>query len=105
VLVFILGGVQVAIEETLEAHFAPSWLILRSMGWPLAYWRPPRPLLPDIVVTTMEALLIEGLEPPQNRRRGDDFRAVEYLQAEDPEMGKRRMVSLLAEISDKLNLK
>jgi hypothetical protein len=34
----------------------------------------------------MEALLIEGLEPPQNRRRGDDFRAVEYLQAEDREL-------------------
>jgi hypothetical protein len=23
--------------------------------------------------------LIEGLEPPQNRKRGDDFTAIEYL--------------------------
>jgi hypothetical protein len=65
----------------------------------------PRPLPADIIVTTMEALLIEGLEPPQNRRRGDDFRAVEYLQAEDPELEKRRMMSLLAEMSAKLSLR
>jgi HB1, ASXL, restriction endonuclease HTH domain len=65
----------------------------------------PRPLPADIVVTTMEALLIEGLEPPQNRRRGDDFRAVEYLQALDPELEKRRMMALLAEMSAKLNLR
>lgn len=61
-------------------------------------------LAPEIIVATMEALLIEGLEPPQNRRRGDDFRAVEYLQAEDPELEKRRLSSLLAEISTRLNL-
>jgi hypothetical protein len=64
-----------------------------------------RPLPADIIVTTMEALLIEGLEPPQNRRRGDDFRAVEYLQAEDPELEEPRMMSLLAEMSSKLNLR
>jgi hypothetical protein len=29
-----------------------------------------RPLSPEVLVATMEALLIEGLEPPQNRRRG-----------------------------------
>ena len=34
----------------------------------------------DLIVT-LEALLIEGLEPRQNRKRGDAFRAVEYLQA------------------------
>jgi len=65
----------------------------------------PRALPADIIVTTMEALLIEGLEPPQNRRRGDDFRAVEYVQAEDPELEKRRMMALLSEMSDKLNLR
>jgi hypothetical protein len=32
----------------------------------------------------MEAVLIEGLEPRQNRKRGDDFQAVEFLQVEDP---------------------
>lgn len=32
------------------------------------------------LVATLEALLIEVLEPPQNRRRGDDFNAIEYIQ-------------------------
>lgn len=38
----------------------------------------------DTLIATMEAVLIEGLEPRQNRKRGDDFQAVEFLQAEDP---------------------
>ena len=47
-----------------------------------------KPLPAEVIVTTMEALLLEGLEPPQNRQRGGDFRAVEYGQAEDPELEK-----------------
>jgi hypothetical protein len=39
-----------------------------------------------MLVVTMEALLIEGLEPPQNRKRGDDFKAAEFLQVKDPEI-------------------
>ena len=34
----------------------------------------------------MEALLIEGLEPPRNRRQGDGFNVVEFMQAKDPEI-------------------
>ena len=37
----------------------------------------------DLVIVTMEAVLIEGLEPRQNRKRGDGFRAVEFLQRSD----------------------
>jgi hypothetical protein len=37
------------------------------------------------LVTTLESLLIEALEPPQNRKRGDDF-AAEYIQDIDPEL-------------------
>jgi hypothetical protein len=50
----------------------------------------------------MEALLIEGLEPPQNRKRGDDFSAVEYLQAENPKLKKKKAVAILAELQSKL---
>ena len=57
----------------------------------------------DIIISTLEALLIEGLEPPQNRKRGDDFNAIEYLQAEDPEIEKQQMRSLLAEMQIKLS--
>lgn len=31
----------------------------------------------EVVIITMEAVLIEGLDPRQNRKRGDDFKAVE----------------------------
>lgn len=43
-----------------------------------------------MLVATMEALLIEGLEPPQNRRRGDGFNATEFIQAPDPQVEHRR---------------
>lgn len=40
----------------------------------------------NVIIATMEAVLIEGLEPRQNRKRGDDFQAIEFLQVEDPEL-------------------
>ena len=43
------------------------------------------------LVATLEALLIEALEPPQNRRRGDDFSAIEYIQDIDPDFLRRRI--------------
>jgi len=55
-----------------------------------------------MLIVTMEALLIEGLEPPQNRKRGDDFRAVEFLQVEDPELQKSKVLSLMEELKSKL---
>ena len=52
----------------------------------------------DDWISMMEALLIEGLEPPQNRKRGEDFRAVEYLQMKDPKIGTHEMEKLLDKI-------
>jgi hypothetical protein len=54
------------------------------------------------LITTMEALLIEGLEPPQNRKRGDDFRAIEFMQVVDPEIHKSKIVSLIDGLKSKL---
>ena len=54
----------------------------------------------DMLVSTMEALLIEGLEPPQNRRRGDGFNATEFIQATDPEVERRRAKQLLFKLTD-----
>lgn len=50
------------------------------------------------LISTMEALLIEGLEPPQNRRQGDGFNAVEFVQGTDPELSKQAKKRLLAEM-------
>ncbi|MBN1395642.1 MAG: hypothetical protein JW959_11510 [Pirellulales bacterium] len=47
----------------------------------------------DNLIATMEALLIEGLEPPQNRKRGDDFRAIEFSQVVDPDIEKLQYTS------------
>ncbi len=55
-----------------------------------------------MIIATMEALLIEGLEPRQNRKRGDDFRAVEYIQSENPGIRKKQMVTLLNELQQKI---
>jgi hypothetical protein len=54
-----------------------------------------------MLIITMEALLIEGLEPPQNRKRGDDFKAVEFLQAPDPDV-KKPIYALIDELKAKL---
>ena len=54
-----------------------------------------------VVIAALEALLIEALEPPQNRKRGDDFRAVEYLQVADPKLEERQMVDLLGQVKDR----
>lgn len=56
----------------------------------------------DMLIATMEALLIEGLEPPQNRKRGDDFRAVEFLQVEDPELHRNHVRQLFEELRSKI---
>jgi hypothetical protein len=43
------------------------------------------------MIPALEAILIEALEPRQNRKRGDDLAAVEYLQRIDPEIEKKKM--------------
>ncbi len=48
------------------------------------------------IIPAFEAILIEALEPRQNRKRGDDLSAVEYFQKEDPEIDIRNKKALLA---------
>jgi hypothetical protein len=62
---------------------------------------PMRVTLPSLVAT-LEALLIEALEPPQNRKRGDDFSAMEYIQDLDPELKERELQNTLRAIEQKL---
>ena len=56
------------------------------------------------LIATMEALLIEGLEPPQNRRQGDGFNAVEFIQVADPEVVRQRDQRVLAQLSRNVGL-
>lgn len=54
------------------------------------------------MIPALEAILIEALEPRQNRKRGDDLSAVEYIQREDPEIQKRRVKASLELALNKL---
>jgi HB1, ASXL, restriction endonuclease HTH domain len=63
-----------------------SWFGLRSVNAKGELSNSAVPWNHDVVVETMEALLIESLEPPLNRRRGDNFSGIEYIQATDPEI-------------------
>jgi hypothetical protein len=62
---------------------------------------PVKVTLPALIAT-LEALLIEALEPPQNRKRGDDFSVMEYIQDIDPEIKERELQSTLRAIEQRL---
>lgn len=54
------------------------------------------------VIIELEAVLIEAMEPPQNRRRGDGLRAIEYIQAEDPALRQKQLIAVLEEFKSKM---
>lgn len=54
------------------------------------------------LIPALEAILIEALEPRQNRKRGDDLAAVEYLQRIDPEIEKKKVKATLDAALNKL---
>lgn len=57
----------------------------------------------SVVTETLEALLIESLEPPLNRKRGDNFSGAEYIQVVDPEIERHRRRKILAEMAEKID--
>lgn len=75
-----------------------SWFGLRgvhedgSLSAPATAWNY------EVVIETLEALLIETIEPPLNRKRGDNLSAIEYLQGEDPQIEASRKKRLLQEL-------
>ncbi|MXY91210.1 MAG: hypothetical protein F4Y89_11830 [Gammaproteobacteria bacterium] len=50
------------------------------------------------LISALEAVLIESLEPRQNRRRGDGFSGIEYIQKVDPEIERNKKKALLNEL-------
>lgn len=50
----------------------------------------------------LEAILIESIEPRQNRKQGNLFSGIEYLQQESPEIKKKKKEELIRELTDKL---
>lgn len=80
-----------------------SWFGLRdvaadgSLSTSSASWSP------SVIIETLEALLIESLEPPLNRKRGDNFSGAEYIQVLDPEIERHRRKKILAEMAEKID--
>ncbi|HVX83980.1 MAG TPA: HTH domain-containing protein [Phycisphaerae bacterium] len=54
------------------------------------------------LIPALEAVLVEALEPRQNRKRGDDLAAVEYIQHIDPTIEKRQIKATLEAALEKL---
>lgn len=54
------------------------------------------------LIPALEAILIEALEPRQNRKRGDDLAAVEFMQKEDPEIRKKQVRASLEAAMERL---
>jgi len=54
------------------------------------------------IISALESILIETLEPPQNRKRGDDFTAVEYIQDIDQELKEKEIQNTLRAIEQKM---
>jgi hypothetical protein len=79
-----------------------SWFGLDAVTNEGALVKKTEALALDVVITALEAILIETLEPPQNRRRGDDFNGVEYVQAVDPELKEQNIQKTLREIASKM---
>lgn len=50
----------------------------------------------------LEAILIESIEPRQNRKQGNLFYGLEYLQQEAPEIKKKLKAELIRELTEKL---
>lgn len=56
----------------------------------------------ETVIVALESILIECLEPPQNRRRGDKLSAVEFMQTRDPSIDKKQSRELLMQVMQQL---
>jgi hypothetical protein len=50
------------------------------------------------LVPALEAILVEALEPRQNRKRGDDLAEVEYVQMVDPVIEKRKLKAAMEQL-------
>ncbi|WP_311948148.1 HTH domain-containing protein [Halomonas piscis] len=79
-----------------------SWFGLLPVSEKGKLGKLPSAYIANKIAPALEAVLIEALEPRQNRKRGDDLSAVEYLQKEDPEISRKKQVALLERLASKV---
>jgi hypothetical protein len=111
--VIYVGRATDSLYSRLKAHTSDrlsgrwdrfSWFGLRGVKEDGSLIDSTVPWTPEVVIETMEALLIESLEPPLNRKRGDNFSAVEFIQVTDPQLAKAQKQALLEEIKRSMGL-
>lgn len=56
----------------------------------------------QVIADIMEAILIESIEPRQNRKQGNTLLGMEYLQQESPEIKKKKTQEFIKELTSKL---
>ena len=59
-------------------------------------------LSPTQIIVELEAVLIESLEPPLNRKRGDGLRAGEYIQVDDPVLQQKQLAGFFQQLQAKM---
>ena len=56
----------------------------------------------QVLADTLESILIESVEPRQNRKQGNTLSGMEYLQQESSEIKRKRKEELIRELTEKL---
>ena len=79
-----------------------SWFGVLSVSEAGALTEQDVQLSAEQVIIELEAVLIEAMEPPQNRRRGDGLRAIEFIQAEDPALRHKQVLAVMKEFEAKM---
>ena len=80
-----------------------SWFGLRSVGDDGELSDREAPWGQSVVIETMEAVLIESLEPPLNRRRGDNLAGIECIQVPDPQIERAMKRAIVQDLLEQTN--
>lgn len=108
--VIYVGRADVTLHSRLKAHTTDrlggrwdrfSWFGLRAVGEDGTLTDAASDWTHKVVIETMEALLIESMEPPLNRRRGDNFQGAEYQQVTDQDIEDRNLKAAIDELMKK----
>ena len=76
-----------------------SWFGILPVSEKGKIGREPESYSANMLIPSLEAILIESLEPRQNRQRGEDMADREYIQRIDPEIRKKRIKDMVDDIS------
>lgn len=74
-----------------------SWFGIIPLNEDGSFGKIPDNYSSTYLVPTLESILIESIEPRQNRKRGDDLLSFEYMQKIDPEIERRKVMAALDE--------